>query len=102
MRASGEIGFEDAAPTLKDLVNRIFDEEPVHLIFDFQEVSFVDAMTLGVMVGTLRRAREHGRTVALVLEDPTMKKIFEITGLERAFLMTDSVTDAERTLSHAE
>jgi len=57
------------------------------ITLDFAGVSFVDSSGLGVLVGTYKRLRdEHGGSVRIVGAQPSVRKVFEITGLERALL----------------
>ena len=54
---------------------------------EFDGVSFVDSSGLGVLVGAYKRLRE-GRpgTIRIVGAQPSVRKVFEITGLESALL----------------
>ena len=54
---------------------------------DFADVSFVDSSGLGVLVGTYKRLREEEEgSVRIVGAQPSVRKVFEITGLEAALL----------------
>ncbi len=51
-------------------------------------VSFMDSTVLGALLGGLRRARERGQEFALVIAedtDPSVRRVFELTGLFRVF-----------------
>ena len=57
------------------------------IVLDFEGVSFVDSSGLGVLVGTYKRLRdEFGGSVRIVGAQPSVRKVFEITGLEQALL----------------
>jgi anti-sigma B factor antagonist len=49
---------------------------------------------LGALVGGLKRLREAGGSLALVISTPRILRIFEITGLTKALAARRSVTDA--------
>jgi anti-sigma B factor antagonist len=49
---------------------------------------------LGVLIGGLKRVREHSGTVSLVCTNPQIKKIFDITGLVKIFGIYDSEANA--------
>ena len=66
----------------------------VHLITDLGQVDFLDSTGLGVLVGGLKRLREDGGSLALVITAPRILRIFQITGLTKAFDAWPSVTDA--------
>ena len=50
-------------------------------------MSFVDSSGLGVLVGTYKRLRDEGDgSIRIVGAQPSVRKVFEITGLEAALL----------------
>jgi anti-anti-sigma factor len=52
-------------------------------------VSFVDSSGLGVLVGTYKRLREDGNgSIKIVGAQASVRKVFEITGLESALLQS--------------
>lgn len=53
------------------------------LIVDLGAATFVDSTFLGVLLRWLGRLREHGGELGVVCSDPNLRKIFEITGLDR-------------------
>jgi anti-sigma B factor antagonist len=57
-------------------------------------VGFLDSTGLGVLVGGLKRLREDGGSLALVVITPRILRIFQITGLTKALAVRRSVTDA--------
>ena len=66
----------------------------VHLIADLSLVDFLDSTGLGALVGGLRRLREADGSLALVISTPRILRIFQITGLTKAFASQRSVADA--------
>lgn len=59
------------------------------LIVDFAELDFIDSSGLGVLVGTLKRARERGGSVTIENPAPSARKILAITGLLELFGLED-------------
>ena len=53
---------------------------------------------LGVLIGGLKRVREHGGSVNLVCTNPQIKKIFDITGLVKIFGIFESEDAAMKAL----
>ena len=49
-----------------------------------RRVSFLDSTALGTIVGLLRRVREGGGELRVVLPETAARRIFEVTALERA------------------
>ena len=55
----------------------------------------VDVATgLGVLIGALKRVRSHDGALHLVVDDPRVRKLFDITGLDQVFDIHPSLVDA--------
>jgi anti-sigma B factor antagonist len=93
LRVTGEIDGH-SAPVLRERMRELAASGAVHLIADLGQVDFLDSTGLGVLVGGLRRLREDGGSLALVITTPPIQRIFQITGLTKAFDARSSVTDA--------
>jgi anti-sigma B factor antagonist len=52
------------------------------LVLDLTAVEFLDSTALGTMIGALRRTREAGGEMVVVLPETSARRIFEITGLD--------------------
>ena len=63
-------------------------------MLDLLGVTFLDSTALGVLVGALKRCRELGGELHVVVADPRIMKIFEITGLTSVFTIADSLEAA--------
>jgi anti-sigma B factor antagonist len=82
------------APMLRERIRELAASGAVHLIADLGPVDFLDSTGLGVLVGGLKRLREDGGSLALVLKTPRILRVFQITGLTKAFATWPSVADA--------
>ena len=82
----GEIDVA-TSPQLRNDLNTLVARGARHITLDFSGVSFVDSSGLGVLVGTYKRLREdQDGSVRIVGAQPSVRKVFEITGLEAALL----------------
>ena len=61
---------------------------------DLEKVDFLDSTGLGVLVGGLKRVRNHDGSLQLVCTQEKILKIFRITGLTKVFPIHSSVGDA--------
>jgi anti-anti-sigma factor len=81
----GELDAHDA-PRLRELFARAIGElsgiERPRLVLDLTAVAFLDSTALGSIIGAVRRAREAGGELTLVLPTSPARRIFEITGLD--------------------
>ena len=93
LRVTGEVDVY-TAPMLRERIRELAASGAVHLITDLGQVDFLDSTGLGVLVGGLKRLREDGGSLALVITAPRILRIFQITGLTKAFDAWPSVTDA--------
>ena len=64
------------------------------LIADLGRVDFLDSTGLGALVGGVKRLREAGGSLCLVIRTPRILRIFQITGLTKALAIHSSVADA--------
>src|SRR4029453_6667535 len=49
------------------------------LVVDLAETTFIDSMTLGVLLGAVKRLRPLDGSVSVVCTDANIRRIFEIT-----------------------
>ena len=75
------------ASELRTAMTDAVDRGAVSLVVDLSEATFIDSMTLGVLLGAVKRLRPVGGTVSVVCTDPHIRRIFEITLLDRVFTL---------------
>jgi len=83
----GEIDVA-TSPKLRDELSALIARGAHDITLDFDAVSFVDSSGLGVLVGTYKRLREDGGSIRIVGAQASVRKVFEITGLEQALLQS--------------
>src|SRR5215472_6268368 len=93
LQVTGEVDVYTAT-LLREQIRELAAKGAVHLIADLSQVDFLDSTGLGALVGGLRRLREAGGSLALVISTPRILRIFQITGLTKAFAARRSVADA--------
>ncbi len=82
------------APDLKQELHRLVGEGATRIIVDMSETTFIDSTTLGVLLSVVKRVRPEGGAVVLVCPDRNVKRIFEITLLDRVFAIVDTRDEA--------
>jgi anti-sigma B factor antagonist len=95
LTVSGEIDIA-TAPSLRERLHSMLADDSQRLVVDLDDVGFLDSTALGVLVGALKRARTEGGEVRIVSTQPRVRKVFEITRLDSAFDLFDSVDEAVR------
>ena len=93
LKVAGEIDVY-TAPKLREKLIELVNEGSYDLVVDLENVDFLDSTGLGVLVGGLKRVRNHYGSLKLVCTQDKILKIFRITGLTKVFPIHDSVDDA--------
>lgn len=73
------------APDLKGQIINLLDNNITKVIVDLTDVDYLDSTALGVLIGGLKRLREREGSLDLVCPNPRIRRIFEITGLDKIF-----------------
>jgi len=92
---TGEIDVA-TAPALRECLQTTIDGGAARMVVDLLGVSFLDSTALGVLIGALKRCRELGGRLDLVLGEQRIVKVFEITGLTEVFTIFPTVDEALR------
>lgn len=95
VHATGELDVA-TAPTLAAYVRLALANSPAVLIIDLARVALVDSSGLGVLVESQKEAQREGSgtEMRLVITETRILKVFEVTGLNRAFSIYTSVDSA--------
>jgi anti-sigma B factor antagonist len=83
---SGEVDLY-TAPEFKQQLLDVIAKGAREVVVDFTDTTFIDSTTLGVLVGGVKRLRTNEGQLSLVCSDRNITKIFEITGLDRVFMI---------------
>ena len=81
---TGEVDLY-TAPEFKEQLVDVIGKGAREVIVDLSDTTFIDSTTLGVLVGGVKRLRAQDGRLSLVCSDRNIRKIFEITGLDRVF-----------------
>lgn len=82
------------APELRSELHGLIDDGAFYVVVDLSDVSFVDSMTLGVLLGGIKRLRPQGGQMRIVVDRPGLRRIFEVTLLDRVFTLCATRADA--------
>jgi anti-sigma B factor antagonist len=76
-----------SAPELREQLHGAIDDGAFHVVVDLTDATFVDSMTLGVLLGGVKRLRPQGGQLRVVVTQPGLRRIFEVTLLDRVFTL---------------
>lgn len=82
------------SPTVRAALLEAANEGDHDIIVDLRQVEFIDSTGLGALIGGHRRAGENGGGVRLVINDGTIARLLNITGLMRVFSVYHNLEDA--------
>jgi anti-sigma B factor antagonist len=83
--------------TAEDLRNRlteVIDAGAPSVVLDLSETTFLDSMALGVLLGGMKRLRARGGRLRVVVPKDEIRRIFEVTLLDRVFDLDRSREEA--------
>ena len=71
-------------PSFRETVDRLAKDEP-GIVLDLEAVSLIDSSGLGALVSLANQVGERDAELGLLCPQQSLRRVFEITGLRRAF-----------------
>jgi anti-sigma B factor antagonist len=93
LTVSGDVDLH-VAGELKDRLAAAADKRVSELVLDFSQVTFVDSMGLGVLLAGMKRMRAAGGELRLIVPRPELRRVLEITRMDRILPLHDTLSDA--------
>ena len=90
------------APQLKQQMLSLLESGNNEMVIDLTKVEYLDSTALGVLIGGLKRVRERDGNLPLICPSPRIRRVFEITGLDKIFDIYGSEGEARTELSGKE
>ena len=89
-QVGGEINIS-TSPELK----KLFEKQPSKkLIVDLEKVSYIDSSGLATLVEILKKIKSQGGTLGLAGMSEKVKSLFEITKLDKLFVISGNQQEA--------
>jgi anti-sigma B factor antagonist len=93
LAARGEIDIA-AVPAFRDQLRRLVDDGSPSIVIDLSGVRFIDSAGLRVLVDGLTRARRRDAEMRVACPSASLRRTFEISGLDKVMHVHESVEDA--------
>lgn len=77
------------------------DPAEAQIVVDLTDVTLLDSSGLGALVSLLNRARAASSPLGIVCAQRHIRRVFEITGLRRAFVFGDDLDQVRTALAEA-
>lgn len=85
---SGELDIY-TSQKFKEKLYGIADSTDSDILIDCKDLNYIDSTGLGIFVGALKRAKQRDKEISLRNLKENVKKLFNITGLERVFTIKE-------------
>ena len=83
LKVTEEIDHHTTEKIRRKMDNEITRYMPRKVLFDFNEVSFMDSAGIGLIIGRYNVANLFGGDVEIVNASPSVKKVLEMSGITR-------------------
>ena len=83
---AGELDVS-TADELKKSLHKLVDEKNIDMKLNLENLDYIDSTGLGVMNGILKRLKIENKEVYIEKPKNNVRKIFNITGLDKVFKM---------------
>ena len=90
-----------SAPSFEQKLLHVAERRTGRVIVDLTGCSFFDSTGLKALLATRLHLNRSNRQLTLVVSNPSMLKIFEVTGFDTLFEMHPSLADAALANGHA-
>jgi anti-sigma B factor antagonist len=84
-------------PDLEAELRRLGDGV-THVLVDLRGVTFVDSAGIGLLTQRARRLAARGGVMMLAIDTMSVRRIFELTGLDRYFVIHEDASEAAQEL----
>lgn len=99
LRVGGTLDLQHVA-AFRQQVGGLLKKGQVRIIFDLEELEFIDSAGLEALLSTLVTAKKIGGFVALAGVRKTVARVFQITHMEKAFQIFNNLNDAIEKLAN--
>ncbi|MDQ1375616.1 MAG: anti-sigma factor antagonist [Actinomycetota bacterium] len=82
------------APEMRNRLAELIDDGNLCIVVDLTDTDFLDSTGLGALVSALKRLRMKDGEIRIVCALGHVRKVFEITSLDRVFAMFETTEDA--------
>ncbi len=88
IKLDGEVDIY-TSPKMKEVLIDSLKEKNIDILIDCSNLEYVDSTGLGVLISVLKRVRESENKIIITNLKPNIRKLFDITGLDKVFLIEE-------------
>ncbi|NLM50755.1 MAG: anti-sigma F factor antagonist [Clostridiaceae bacterium] len=94
----GELDAHYAGFVREKIDNEILNSKVKNLIFDFSRLEFMDSSGIGVIIGRYKSIKAVGGKVIIVKPNRQIKRIIDISGIQKLIPVNDNLDEAIKKL----
>ena len=94
IRVSGEIDHHTSAELRRQAENILMETGGRNIIFDFEEVTFMDSSGIGMMIGRYKQLQAFGGRVAAACANEKIEEIIRLSGIIHLIPVFHTMEDA--------
>lgn len=91
---AGELDHYTALDVRAQLDEILSDPRIIHMTLDLRNLSFMDSSGIGVLLGRLRVLQVRGGTLSVCHLQPSVRKLFMLTGMHRVIQIIEEDWEA--------
>lgn len=101
VRLSGELDHH-TAEELRTKITEIIDNTKImHIVLNLENLTFMDSSGLGVILGRYKQIKNNGGEMVVCSISPSVKRLFEMSGLFKIIRLEQNEQFALKTLGVA-
>lgn len=89
-----ELDHHIANEVREELDDILISKQVKNIVFDFKNINFMDSSGIGVIIGRYKKISNEGGKVSVVNTTPRVKKIFELSGMNKIIGIYDTYEKA--------
>jgi anti-sigma B factor antagonist len=88
-----------STPAFRAYLRQVMDDGASVIVLDLAGVKFMDSSALGAIVSVYKELRQRAGRLCLAAVQPVVRRVFELTSVDRVVSIYDSVEAAEADLA---
>lgn len=101
IRLTGELDHHTAEELRQKVTDKIESNEINHIVLNLENLSFMDSSGLGVILGRYKHIKALGGEMVVCSISPSVKRLFDMSGLFKIIRLEQDETFALQTLGVA-
>ncbi|MDQ0858541.1 MULTISPECIES: anti-sigma F factor antagonist [Bacillaceae] len=101
IRLIGELDHHTAEELRQKVTEILASEDIQHIVLNLEQLSFMDSSGLGVILGRYKQVKQFGGEMVVCAISPSVKRLFDMSGLFKIIRLEPSEEKALITLGVA-